>query len=122
SRTTAQGGSKRSKLSSSSMSMIRPSVTLLGHHDVVTRVEWLDDNTLVSSSMDHSLRIWDVESGANIRTLNGNVSIHTLHENRLNGLVVTGHGDRTVRLWDTRTHDSNAGAGAAEVYRIYIGH
>ena len=38
-------------------------MTLSGHKEGVTGIEWLNDNSLCSVSLDHTIRLWDVQSG-----------------------------------------------------------
>ena len=64
---------------------------------------------LITGSWDHSIKVWDIERQDNISTINGqrvitcfDTSYHT------SGVVVSGHPDCTIRLWDTRTTTSSS--------------
>jgi len=47
--------------------------TFLGHINVVDSVSWSPDGTkLVSSSSDHTVKVWDVLTDQNLSTYNGN--------------------------------------------------
>lgn len=37
--------------------------TLKGHKEAVSAVQWVDYNTILSSSWDHLLKLWDCELG-----------------------------------------------------------
>ncbi|MDA7632769.1 WD40 repeat domain-containing protein [bacterium] len=81
-----------------------PTLTLKGHSRSVDAICLIEDGrTLVSTGADQSLRIWDVESGSLIRSLNQ----HTKPVNALklrpvrDGLpmVASAARDRTIRFW-----------------------
>ncbi len=61
------------------------------------------DERVVSASQDHTLRVWDLDSGEIIRTLNGHTdrgsAVAVLDEKR----VVSASDDQTLRLWDLKS-------------------
>jgi WD40 repeat protein/tRNA A-37 threonylcarbamoyl transferase component Bud32 len=78
---------------------------LRGHTGAVTAVAFSpDDRLLASASADKKLKLWDVVSGKEVRTLDG-------HTDRVIGVAFSPDGrrlasagtDRTVRLWDAAT-------------------
>jgi WD40 repeat protein len=78
---------------------------LRGHTGAVTAVAFsADDRLLASASADKRVKLWDVASGKEVRTLKG-------HMARVTGLafspdgrrLVSAGADRTVRVWDTAT-------------------
>ena len=79
--------------------------TLEGHSSPVNGVAVTPDGRLaVSASNDHTLKVWDLESGRELRALEG-------HSNWVNGVAVTPDGkravsasrDRTLKVWDLET-------------------
>lgn len=77
--------------------------TIVGHTNCVSSVVWPEDDTIYSASWDHSIRIWDVETGkATWNMFCGKVlnSIDVGGEN--SALVAAGASDTTLRIWDPR--------------------
>ncbi len=79
--------------------------TLLGHTEPVTCVRWLGDG-LLSGSYDYSVRLWDSESCACVKTFEGQKSVNdliaSLPSSPSQGCIVTAHCDPLLRLWDWR--------------------
>jgi WD40 repeat protein len=68
----------------------------------------LPDGRLASGSYDHTIRLWDVMTGAETARLEG-------HSHWVNGLCVLSDGrlasgshDKTIRLWDVTTSGETA--------------
>ena len=67
-----------------------------------------DGKTIVGGSWDNSVRIWDAQTGALLRTLQGHedsvineaVSVAVSPDGKT---IVSGSGDHTVRIWDAQT-------------------
>ena len=82
-----------------------PRRTLLSHEDRVETVAvTADGRRAVSGSVDNTLRVWDLDTGACTAVLEG-------HQGEVMGVTVTtdgrravsGSADRTVRVWDLDT-------------------
>ncbi|KAH9830592.1 WD40-repeat-containing domain protein [Rhodofomes roseus] len=76
-----------------------------GHSNVVTSVAFSPTGeTVVSGSWDHTIRLWDVETGSHLHTFHG-------HSNHVMAVVFSPNGqeiasgslDRTVKVWDSVT-------------------
>ncbi|KAK3934324.1 quinon protein alcohol dehydrogenase-like superfamily [Diplogelasinospora grovesii] len=77
--------------------------TLKGHANGVTCLQ-LDDNILASGSYDHTIKIWDIETGEEIRTLRGHTgTIRSLQFD--DSKLISGSLDKTVKIWNWRTGD-----------------
>ncbi|XP_064611790.1 WD repeat-containing protein wdr-5.1-like [Liolophura sinensis] len=92
---------------------------LEGHSDLVTSVD-TDGNTVVSSSRDTTVKVWDVKSGQEKRNLGGHTNtvtsvqlLSTQHSQELSEvledvlpedqLVISGSLDCSLRIWSVRT-------------------
>ena len=78
--------------------------TLEDHTGWITCLVLLNDGTLVSSSTDRTIKLWNILTGNVIKTLaNG----HNHWINCLtvlnNGILVSGSLDKTIKLWNTHT-------------------
>lgn len=61
-----------------------------------------DDNILITGSYDSTIKVWDIETGEEIRTLVGHTSgVRCLQFDDTK--LLTGSMDNTTRLWDWRT-------------------
>lgn len=93
--------------------------TFIGHNQCVSVLQWISSDQIVSGSWDHSLRFWDVDSGVCTQHFDGNKVILSLDYSPLNGLVATGHADKTVRTWDPRV--SVASTSLSTAYTSHTG-
>ncbi|ETO03222.1 WD repeat-containing protein [Reticulomyxa filosa] len=83
----------------------KPSMVFQGHTRAVNSVRFSPDGaTLVSSSQDHTIKIWDVESGKEIRVLRGHSSFVRDAQFSPDGtMIVSCSNDNTIRLWDIKS-------------------
>lgn len=85
--------------------LVTPIHTLRAHSDVILRVDWNHDGTvLASSSVDHTFVLWNPKTGQRMQMFDG----HSQGVNQVafepNGshLASCSH-DRLIRVWDLRT-------------------
>merc|ERR1712137_190038 len=83
-----------------------PLITLEGHVGCVSSVNWVEEGKCVSGSWDHSIRVWDLPSGICTDKYHCGTPIYSLSYNKSNNLILTGHADRTIRLWDPRSKEN----------------
>ncbi|NJP04472.1 MAG: protein kinase [Chloroflexaceae bacterium] len=106
--TTAPSSASLSNASLSSTSSSNQSLAVqarlfrsLGHMDAITSIVYSpDEQTLVSASRDHTVRLWRVSDGRLVRTLRG----HTQQVNRVvyspDGLTLASvSDDMSIRIW-----------------------
>ena len=79
--------------------------TLEGHTDTVTSVALSEDGKrAVSASGDETLKIWDMETGEEIRTLKGHTAWVTSVALSVDGKrAVSASNDSTLKIWDMET-------------------
>jgi WD40 repeat protein len=77
---------------------------LAGHRGFVKAITALPEGGVVSGSDDHTLRIWDVESGQTLAALEGHHgSVSAVAVLRDGRRVVSGSSDGTLRVWDVES-------------------
>nr|NCR59151.1 hypothetical protein [Microcystis aeruginosa LL13-06] len=78
---------------------------LEGHDSVVTSVNFSPDGkTLVSSGADNTIKLWNVETGQEIRTLKGHDnSVSSVNFSPDGKTLVSGSDDNTIKLWNVET-------------------
>ncbi|EAN31503.2 U5 small nuclear ribonucleoprotein 40 kDa protein [Theileria parva strain Muguga] len=102
----ASGGKDRQILLYEAFGECRNFGVLTGHKNAVLEVHWnKNSNFLYSCSADFTASVWDVNYAKRIRKLKGHSGIVNScypARNRINGLLVTGSDDGTVKVWDSR--------------------
>lgn len=84
---------------------------LNGHTNGVMCIQF-DDNILVSGSYDCTIKIWDIETGEELRTLRGHaLGVRCLQFDKTK--LVSGSLDGTLKVWDMK---------AGKVIRTFPGH
>ncbi|KAK8887673.1 ribosome biogenesis protein ytm1 [Tritrichomonas musculus] len=73
------------------------------HSDSVQSLQWVDEKTLYSASLDRTIRIWDVDQLTEKSILSSTCGILSLAVR--GNLILTSHSDRSIRLWDTRAEE-----------------
>lgn len=81
-----------------------PIMTLQGHRECISAVQWIDFETILTSSWDHTMKIWDLNLEGIKSEISTNKSIFDASYSHLNRLIVTASADKNIRLYDNRTN------------------
>lgn len=81
-----------------------PMLTLQGHREAISGVQWITDDTILTSSWDHTLKIWDLSLEGVKSEISGNKSFFDVSYSKLNGLIITASADKNLRLYDARSN------------------
>ncbi|XP_033220036.1 ribosome biogenesis protein WDR12 homolog isoform X2 [Belonocnema kinseyi] len=82
-----------------------PKRTLKGHKEALSGVVWTDKTEIVTSSWDHTLKLWDSELGGIKQEIAGNKSFFDVDYSPLSRTLITASADRHIRLYDSRSKD-----------------
>ncbi|XP_025094810.1 ribosome biogenesis protein WDR12 homolog isoform X1 [Pomacea canaliculata] len=96
---------KKKKTAASKAQTRVPILTLSGHNDAVTAVQWVDDTSVVTSSRDQTVRIWDLKQAVQSNLLQGSEAIFDVAYSPLNGLLVVASASRHIHLYDPRSKE-----------------
>lgn len=82
--------------------------TLAGHADAVLCVAIAPDGqTIVSGSRDKTIKVWNLETGTEIRTLQGHLdAVNAVAFSDRGNLIASGSSDKTISIWDLQTGES----------------
>ncbi|KAH7108295.1 guanine nucleotide binding protein beta subunit [Auriculariales sp. MPI-PUGE-AT-0066] len=88
---------------SSEQSYGQPKKILHGHNHFVSDIVISSDGQFaLSSSWDHTLRLWDLNTGTTTRTFIGHTAdVLSVSFSADNRQIVSGSRDRTIKLWNT---------------------
>lgn len=84
------------------------------HHDTITALDFdAPFGTLVSAALDDSVKVWDLNAGRCIGSLEGHTaSVRTLQVE--DNILATGSMDATIKLWDLSRSDYDPHGGQYE--------
>jgi len=80
---------------------------LRGSAGAVMAIEWATREQLFSAGEDHCVRVWDVETATNTRTLTGAKVINDISYSHPSQLIASADFDRHVRVYDTRSSEGS---------------
>lgn len=81
-----------------------PQITLEGHREAVSSVQWIDNSTVLTSSWDHTMKIFDLNVKAIKNEIAGNKSFFDASYSSLNSMIITASADKNLRLYDPRSN------------------
>jgi len=87
-----------------SCSLFLLSISLSGHNWEVWQLAYSNEGYLFSGSFDHTVRMFDTNSLTHVKTLKGhNGFIHAMYFHQKKQMLVTGSGDKSIKLWTVPT-------------------
>lgn len=101
------GSRKRQKTDNGKSKIKTPMMTISGHTDGISGIQWTEANEVCTCSMDSTLRVWDVELGGIKTQLNGSKAFFDVSYSYLSRALVTASADRHIRLWDPRSKEGS---------------
>ena len=107
-----KGSDKKQTQTKSNIREVKPQTSAKAHSSNISGLAFGHNtqNTLLTSSWDHSLKVYDVERMDCILATNGSRVITSMSRCINSDIVGTGCADNMVRLWDMRV--ANAGGGS----------
>lgn len=111
---------KRFKSDNMKSKVKTPLMTLSGHTDGISGLQWIDTNEICTCSLDCTLRIWNIELGGLKGQLNGSKAFLGISYSPLNRMIISGSSDRFVRLWDPRSKDGSIVKTAFSSHNLWI--
>ncbi|XP_035206556.1 ribosome biogenesis protein WDR12 homolog [Stegodyphus dumicola] len=97
-----------------------PLMTLSGHTDGISGVQWIDTNEVSTCGLDCTLRIWDVELGGLKSQLNGSKAFLGIAYSPISRLIISGSSDRHIRLWDPRAKDGTLVKSVYSSHKLWV--
>lgn len=99
---TNAGSSKKMKTEEGNVRT--PQQTLEGHREAISSIQWIDNSTILTSSWDHTMKIWDLDMKALKNEIAANKSIFEASYSPLNRMIIAASADKNLRLFDPRSN------------------
>lgn len=84
-----------------------PLHTLEGHKEAISSASWIDNSSIVTASMDHTIKIWDAELYGIKNDIVGQKAYFSCSWSNLNNNLITASADPHVRLYDPRSTEGS---------------
>lgn len=78
-------------------------MTLKGHKENISSVQFINNSDLLTASWDHTIKHWDGEVGGIKTEIVGNKSFFNHDYSDKNSCIITCSSDRHIRLYDLRS-------------------
>ncbi len=83
-----------------------PIITLAGHAESISSCKWMDEKNVCTASWDHSIKLWDMFTGQETKTLKSlNKIFLSVDYSPLSKLIAAGLNDNFVRIYDPRSNE-----------------
>jgi len=93
---------KKKKKEEEKEKLLVPLVALDKHTQCVSAVSWVLQDKCYSGSWDKTVREWDIDSAVNTSVMVGDDVVTSLDYSEQKSLIVTGHQNAKICLWDPR--------------------
>ncbi|XP_053988455.1 ribosome biogenesis protein WDR12 homolog [Hylaeus anthracinus] len=80
-----------------------PRRTMKGHKEAISGIVWSDKTEIITSSWDHTMKVWDSELGGIKHELAGNKSFFDIDYSPLSRVLIAASADKHIRLYDPRS-------------------
>lgn len=80
-----------------------PKRTMKGHKEAISGIVWSDKAEIITSSWDHTIKIWDSELSGIKHEILGNKSFFDIDHSPLSRTIITASADKHIRLYDPRS-------------------
>ncbi|VVC42043.1 Hypothetical protein CINCED_3A001818 [Cinara cedri] len=108
------------KKQKSEAKIMPPIMTLPGHKENISAVQFINNSDLLTSSWDHTIKHWDGEIGGIKTEIVGNKSFFNHDYSELNGSIITCSSDRHIRLYDLRSKEGSLVKGTYSSHKQWV--
>ena len=78
------------------------------HNDVISDIIWPYATSLYTVSWDHTMKLFDMTTSSISTTWNAKSSFHCIDYSNDTNLLLTGHSDKIIRIWDPKINSKEA--------------
>ncbi len=111
-----EGGEQPNKRRKPHETVSVAALSLQAHREAVTAVQWRESGRLMTASLDHVAKIWDIDSNVAVSQFVCAKAVTAADWSAARSAVLTAHTDGAVGLWDTRS-----GAGEQRRFKSHTG-